>query len=57
MIVQCKNCNTKFRLSDEKVKGKAVKVRCSKCKEVFTVDATKEADASIAGGPAPEEAS
>jgi len=37
MIVQCEACQTKFRLADEKVKPGGTKVRCSKCKEVFTV--------------------
>ncbi len=37
MIVQCKACQTRFRLADEKVKAGGIKVRCSKCKEVFTV--------------------
>jgi predicted Zn finger-like uncharacterized protein len=37
MIIQCEQCNTKFRLDDSKVKDKGVKVRCAKCKHVFTV--------------------
>jgi predicted Zn finger-like uncharacterized protein len=37
MIVQCEACQTRFRLADEKVKVGGIKVRCSKCKEVFTV--------------------
>lgn len=37
MIVQCEACQTRFRLADEKVKPGGIKVRCSKCKEVFTV--------------------
>jgi predicted Zn finger-like uncharacterized protein len=37
MIVQCEACQTKFRLADEKVKPGGTKVRCSKCKEIFTV--------------------
>ncbi|MGK2907323.1 MAG: DUF3426 domain-containing protein [Desulfuromonadales bacterium] len=37
MIVECKACQTRFRLADEKVKLGGIKVRCSKCKEVFTV--------------------
>lgn len=37
MIVQCDACNTKFRLDDSKVKDKGVKVRCTKCQNVFTV--------------------
>lgn len=37
MIIQCEQCRTKFRLDDSKVKGKGVKVRCAKCKHVFSV--------------------
>jgi predicted Zn finger-like uncharacterized protein len=37
MIVQCEACQTRFRLADEKIKAGGTKVRCSKCKEVFTV--------------------
>lgn len=37
MIVQCEACQTRFRLADEKIKASGTKVRCSKCKEVFTV--------------------
>ena len=37
MIVQCQACQTRFRLADEKIKSGGTKVRCSKCKEIFTV--------------------
>ena len=37
MIVQCDQCNSKFRLDDAKVKEGGVKVRCSKCKNIFLV--------------------
>lgn len=37
MIVQCDACNAKFKLDDSKVKDKGVKVRCTKCQNVFTV--------------------
>lgn len=38
MIVQCEACQTRFRLADEKIKPGGTKVRCSKCKEIFTVN-------------------
>ena len=41
MIVQCEACQTRFRLADEKVKPGGTKVRCSRCKEVFTVTLPK----------------
>jgi predicted Zn finger-like uncharacterized protein len=37
MIIQCEQCLTKFKLDDAKVKDKGVKVRCAKCRHVFTV--------------------
>ena len=40
MIIQCEQCSTKFRLDDSRVTDKGVKVRCAKCRHVFTV--TKE---------------
>ncbi|KAB0671404.1 DUF3426 domain-containing protein [Oryzomonas sagensis] len=42
MIIQCEQCSTKFRLDDAKIKDKGVKVRCAKCRHVFTV--TKQQD-------------
>ena len=37
MVIQCSSCDTRFKIADDKVKASGVKVRCSKCKEVFTV--------------------
>ena len=37
MIIQCEKCLTRFRLDDSRVTDKGVKVRCTKCKHVFTV--------------------
>jgi predicted Zn finger-like uncharacterized protein len=37
LIVECEHCHTKYRIADDKVKGKGVKVRCAKCESVFTV--------------------
>lgn len=37
MIVECESCHTKFKLADEKVTAKGVKIRCTKCKHVFVV--------------------
>ncbi|MBI5328748.1 MAG: zinc-ribbon domain-containing protein [Deltaproteobacteria bacterium] len=46
MIIQCDACKTKFRLDDSKVTAKGVKVRCTKCQNIFVVMPT----------PGPEEA-
>lgn len=37
MVIQCSHCQAKFKLADDKLKPEGTKVRCSKCKEVFTV--------------------
>ena len=59
MILQCDQCNTKFRLDDSKLKPGGVKVRCSKCRHVFVAGAEQkqeesEFDALLSGlgGPA-----
>ena len=61
MILQCDQCNTKFRLDDSKLKPGGVKVRCSKCRHVFLAGAEQsheesEFDAILSGlgAPAPE---
>lgn len=51
MIVKCEQCQTRFKIPDEKVTDKGVKVRCTKCGHTFRV--SKEgAPASGAGTPA-----
>jgi predicted Zn finger-like uncharacterized protein len=37
MIIQCEQCRAKFRLDDSRVTGRGIKVRCSRCKHLFTV--------------------
>lgn len=37
MIVQCENCQTKFRVDKGRIKDQGSRVRCSVCKNVFTV--------------------
>lgn len=37
MIIQCEKCQTRFKLDDSRITGKGVKVRCTKCKNVFIV--------------------
>lgn len=37
MIITCEECQARFRLADEKLKAGGTKVRCSKCRHVFTV--------------------
>ncbi|MBE2250350.1 MAG: zinc-ribbon domain-containing protein [Myxococcus sp.] len=37
MIVKCEQCETKFKIPDDKVTDKGVKVRCTKCSHTFRV--------------------
>jgi predicted Zn finger-like uncharacterized protein len=37
MLVQCPECNTKYNLDESKIGHDGNKVRCSRCKNVFTV--------------------
>ena len=37
MIIQCPECQARFKLADEKIKPEGTKVRCSKCQHIFTV--------------------
>jgi predicted Zn finger-like uncharacterized protein len=37
MIIQCEQCQTKFKLDDSKVADKGIKVRCARCRHVFSV--------------------
>ncbi|MGQ0505378.1 MAG: zinc-ribbon domain-containing protein [Myxococcaceae bacterium] len=43
MIVKCDQCQTRFKIPDEKVTEKGVKVRCTKCQHTFRVKKTAEA--------------
>lgn len=52
MIVTCDACQTRFRIPDEKVTEKGVKVRCTKCQTVFRV-ARPAAPAEVAHAPPP----
>jgi predicted Zn finger-like uncharacterized protein len=45
MIIQCEKCAAKFRLDDARVTDKPVKVRCARCKHVFSVSRAPEAPA------------
>ena len=37
MIIQCDQCETRFRLDDSKVSGRGVRVKCTKCSNLFVV--------------------
>lgn len=37
MVIECTSCQARFKLADDKIKENGTKVRCTKCREVFTV--------------------
>ncbi|WP_164009857.1 zinc-ribbon domain-containing protein [Pyxidicoccus trucidator] len=49
MIVKCEQCQTRFKIPDEKVTDKGVKVRCTKCQNTFRV--TRESATAETGAP------
>lgn len=52
MVVQCTSCQARFRIADDKVTERGVRVRCTSCKNVFQVKKPGAADAGPAApGP------
>lgn len=49
MVITCEQCQARFRLADEKLKPEGTKVRCTKCKHVFTVFSPEAATVSAPG--------
>jgi predicted Zn finger-like uncharacterized protein len=47
MIVKCENCQTRFKIPDDKVTDKGVKVRCTKCSHTFRVKRGADGSALI----------
>ena len=56
MIVKCEQCETKFKIPDDKVTDKGVKVRCTKCGHTFRVTRASAAPPSGPYPAAPSEA-
>ena len=50
MIVTCPQCQTRFRIPDERVTAKGVKVRCTRCRHTFRVSRPTE-PAETTGDP------
>lgn len=48
MLVQCPNCKTTYKVSDDAVKGSSPAFRCSRCKHTFELNAD-EHDSADAG--------
>jgi predicted Zn finger-like uncharacterized protein len=48
MIVTCENCNTGFNLDENLIKEAGSKVKCSKCRHIFTVHKIVPAEEEVA---------
>lgn len=46
MKITCHSCGAKYTVSDEKVQGKTVKMKCRKCSSTIVVGASAQADGS-----------
>lgn len=57
MVIQCSECQTRFKLADDKLKPGGIKVRCAKCKHVFTVEPAEPAVAPPSAAATPTEPS
>jgi predicted Zn finger-like uncharacterized protein len=51
VVVQCPTCQSKFRIADEKVTDRGVRVRCTSCKNVFQVRKPGSGAADPTPGP------
>jgi predicted Zn finger-like uncharacterized protein len=51
VVVQCPTCQSKFRIADEKVTDRGVRVRCTSCKNVFQVRKPGSAGGEPSSGP------
>jgi predicted Zn finger-like uncharacterized protein len=51
VVVQCPTCQSRFRIADEKVTDRGVRVRCTSCKNVFQVRKPGAATDAPAPGP------
>jgi predicted Zn finger-like uncharacterized protein len=52
MIVQCKQCRTKFRFDDAQMEGDGLWMRCSRCQHVFFQDNPLNVHTSVVTPPA-----
>jgi predicted Zn finger-like uncharacterized protein len=51
VVVQCPTCQSKFRIADDKVSDRGVRVRCTSCKNVFQVRKPGSQSSEPAPGP------
>ncbi len=51
MKFYCDSCNTKYKISDDKVKGKILKIRCKNCQHIIVVRETGVEPTANLGNP------
>src|SRR5262249_37424415 len=52
MKITCQSCQSKYNVSDEKVQGRTVKIKCRKCGATIVVNGAGTADAYGSAGAA-----
>lgn len=55
MIITCEACSTQFVLDDALIKPEGSKVKCSKCRHIFTAFPPDHPKIEVPDGPKPEE--
>ncbi len=53
MVISCPHCSTRFKVPEEKFKQGAIKVRCSKCKNIFNASPGEISQSEIAATSTP----
>jgi len=53
MKIVCDACQAKYSIADEKVQGKAFKIRCKKCNHIIVVRSSGERVVGAAAEPKP----
>ena len=51
MDFHCDECGRQFRISDDKVRGKAIRVRCPKCRKLVVVTGPADSKAESTAAP------
>jgi predicted Zn finger-like uncharacterized protein len=54
MVIECTECRTRFRMADDKLKPGGTRVRCTKCKHIFTVHPPTETEEMSFAAEEPE---
>jgi len=54
MVIVCPECSTKFRVNSERIPDSGAKVRCARCKHIFTAHKPQPEEPVVQPAPEPE---